>query len=191
VSRRKLASSRRFSAISFQKQGNSIFIRFTSKRLDRASGWSWLKFFLRSIKNLEYSEILDIVRTCCHVVQTACRDFLNSVDFWNPTPCWILIDLESGRCCSEVRTSSSLSARHWGASRRLQRPVRMVAQEPVIFVLDFARTLRGHLEEAYDQLLFLIWSLSEYMKILNWKPTILLKRNHYINCFCFIQNVAN
>jgi len=27
------------------------------------------------------------------MVQTACRDFPNSVDFWNPTPCWILIDL--------------------------------------------------------------------------------------------------
>jgi hypothetical protein len=29
-------------------------------------------------------------------------DFPNSVDFWNPTPCWILIDLASGRCCSDV-----------------------------------------------------------------------------------------
>jgi len=59
------------------------------------------------------------------------------------------------------------------------------------FVLDFARTLHKHLLEASDQLLSLIWSLSENMKILNWKPTILLKRNHYIKCFCFIQNVAN
>jgi len=24
---------------------------------------------------LEYSEILDIVRTCCHIVQTACKGF--------------------------------------------------------------------------------------------------------------------
>jgi len=31
--------------------------------------------------------------------------------------------------------------------------------------------------------------LSENMKI--EKPTILLKSNHYIKCFCFIQNVAN
>jgi len=23
------------------------------------------------------------------------------------------------------------------------------------------------------------------------KPTALLKRNHFIKCFCFIQNVAN
>jgi len=30
--------------------------------------------------------------------------------------------------------------------------------------------------------------LSEYMKI--EQPTVLLKRNHYIKCFCFIQNVA-
>jgi hypothetical protein len=34
-----------------------------------------------SYETLEYSEILDIVRTCCHVVRTACRDFPNSVNF--------------------------------------------------------------------------------------------------------------
>jgi len=35
------------------------------------------------------------------------------------------------------------------------------------FVLDFARTLHGHLLWACDQILSLIWTLSEYMKILN------------------------
>jgi len=59
------------------------------------------------------------------------------------------------------------------------------------FVSDFARTLHGHFVEACDQLLSLIWTLSEYMKILNWKPIILLKCKHYNKCFCFIQNVAN
>jgi hypothetical protein len=43
------------------------------------------------------------------------------------------------------------------------------------FVFDFARTLHGHLLEACDQLLSLIWTLSEYMKILNWKT------NHPVN----------
>jgi hypothetical protein len=52
------------------------------------------------------------------------------------------------------------------------------------FVLDFARTLHGHLLEACHQLLCLIWTLSEYMKILNWKPIILLICNNYIKCFC-------
>jgi hypothetical protein len=146
----KLASSGRFSAISFQKQRNSIFIRFTSRRLDRASGRSWLKSFPRSNETLEYSEIMGIVRTCCHVIRTACRDFPNSVDFWNPTPCWILIDLGSRRCCFVFWMSSSLSAGHWsaghwGAPGRLQRPVRTVAQEPAVFGLNFARTLHGHL----------------------------------------------
>jgi hypothetical protein len=53
------------------------------------------------------------------------------------------------------------------------------------FVLDFARTLHGHLLEACDQLLSLIWTLFEYMNILDWKPTILLIWNHYIKCFCY------
>jgi hypothetical protein len=76
-----------------------------SGRLDRESRRSSLKSFPRSNGTLEYFELLDIVRTCCHVVRTACRDFPNSVDFWNTTPCWILIDLASGRCCSDVRMS--------------------------------------------------------------------------------------
>jgi hypothetical protein len=33
--------------------------------------------------------------------------------------------------------------------------------------------------------------MSEFMKILIWKPTVLLKRNHYIKYFFFNQNVAN
>jgi len=89
-----------------QKQRNSIFISFTSERFDRVSGRSSLKSFSRSNGTLEYSEILDIVRTCYHVVRKSCRNFPNSVNCWNPTPCWTLIDLASGRCCSDVRTSS-------------------------------------------------------------------------------------
>jgi hypothetical protein len=77
-----------------------------SGRLDRAFGRSSLKSFRRSNRTLEYSKLLDIVLTCCHVVRTACRDFPNSVDFWKQTPCWILINLASERCCSDVQASS-------------------------------------------------------------------------------------
>jgi hypothetical protein len=150
-----------FSAISFQKQRNSIFISFTSKQLDWASGRSSLKSFQHSNGTLEYSEILDIV-------QTACRDFPNSVDFWNPTPCWILIYIASGQCCSDVRTSSSLSTGHWGAFGCLQRPVRMVSQEPSILSWILQGLFMDIFLEACDQILSLIWTLSEYMKILNW-----------------------
>jgi len=118
--------------ISFQKQRNSIFIRFRSGQLDWASGRSSLKSFPRSNGTLECSELLDFVWTCCHVVRTASRDFPNSVNFWNPTPCWILTDLASGRCYSDIRRSSSLSAGHWGAFGCLQRPVRTVVQEPTV-----------------------------------------------------------
>jgi hypothetical protein len=104
--------------ISFQKQHYSIFIRFTSGQLDRASGRFSLKSFSHLKGTLEYSELLDIIRTCCHIIRTAYRDFPNSVDFWNPTPRWILIDLASGWCCSNVWSSSSLSAGHWEASER-------------------------------------------------------------------------
>jgi len=48
------------------------------------------------MKTLEYSKMLDSVRTTC-------RDFPNSVDFWKPTQCRIMIDLLSGRCCSVVQ----------------------------------------------------------------------------------------
>jgi len=91
-----------------QKQRNSILIKFASRRLNRESERSLLKCFPRSNGNLELSELLDIVRTDC-------RDFSNSVDFWNQTPCWIPIDRASGRCCSVVRTSSTFICKTlWG-----------------------------------------------------------------------------
>jgi len=37
--------------------------------------------FLRSNGTLEYSEMLDSVWTCCHVIRTTCNDFPNSVNF--------------------------------------------------------------------------------------------------------------
>jgi hypothetical protein len=173
-----------FSAISFQKQRNSIFIRFTSGRLERASGRSSLKPFPRLKGTLEYSEILDIVQTCYHVFRTAWRDFPNSVDFWNPTLCWILIDLAFGRCCYDVRTSSSLSAGHRGASRRLQRLVRTVSQEPVVLPWN----LQGLFMNIFKMLVIsnMLW----FVHFMNtwrfwiWKPTILLNCNHYIKWFC-------
>jgi hypothetical protein len=135
-------------------------------------------------RTLEYSEILDIVRTCCHVVRMACRDFPNSVNFWNLTPCWMLIDLASGRCCFDVRTSSLLSAGNWGAFRRLQRPVWTVEQEPVVFVLDFARTLHGHLLETCDHTHGMKWDTVHITWRLWIEPIILLKSNRYTKCFC-------
>jgi hypothetical protein len=134
ASGRKLATSGRFSAISFQKQRNSIFIKFTSGR-------SSLETFPHSNGTLEYSEILDIIRMCCYVIRTACRDIPNNVNFWNSTPCWTMIDQASRRCCSDVRTSSSFSVRHCGVS-------------------DFGRTLHGHLLEACDHTFFdlnIVW----------------------------------
>jgi len=170
--------------ISFQKQRNSIFIRSTSRRLDRASDGLCYNSLLRSNGTLEYSELLDIVRMCCNIIRTSCRDFPNSVDFWNPTSCWTMIDLAFRRCFSDVRTSSLLSVRHCGASGRLQRLVRMVAQELVDLAWNYGRTLHGHLLEACDQSHALIWTLSEYIKILNKHQSSCLKSNHYIKCFC-------
>jgi hypothetical protein len=129
-------------------------------------------------------EKLDIVRTCCHVVRTACRDFPNSVNFWNPTPCWILIDLASRQCCPDVFIVICWTL------RGILMPSKAYPDGYIgtgCFFLDFARTLHGHLLEACDQILSMIWTLSEYMKILNWKPTILLNCNHYIKCFCLCR----
>jgi hypothetical protein len=73
ASGQKLATSEWFSVISFQKQRNFIFIWFTSGWLDRVSGRSSLKSLPRLNGTLEYSELLDIVRTCCWVIRTVCK----------------------------------------------------------------------------------------------------------------------
>jgi hypothetical protein len=180
ASRRKLATSRLSSAISFQKQCNSILIRSTSRRLGERLDGLLYNSFLCSNRTLDYSEILDSVRTCCNVVQKTCRDFPNSVDFWNPTPCWILIDLA-------VRTVLLYHLDVFKANCWILRGVRTPSKARQDgctgtdwFGLEFVRTLHGHLLEACDQSHALIWTLSEYM---NWEPTILLIRNHYIKCF--------
>jgi hypothetical protein len=97
-----------------------------------------------------------------------------------------MIDLASGRCCSDVRTSSLLSARHCGASGRLQRPVRTVAQE--LAVLPW---IHEYLRDACDQSHALICTLSEYMKILNLRTDYPVKLQPLHKVFLFIQNVAN
>jgi hypothetical protein len=163
--------------ISFQKQRNSIFIRFTSGR-------SSLKSFPRSNGTLEYSEILDIVRTCCHVVRMACRDFPNSVDLWNPTLCWTMIDLVSGRCCFDVRTSSSLSVRHCRASRRLQRLIRTVTQESVVLTWKLHGIFIEIFLETCDHTHGMKWDTVHITWRLWIEPIILLKSNRYIKCFC-------
>jgi len=117
-------------------------------------------------------QIMNIVRTWCRVIRTEYWNFQIHVDFWEQTSCRILIDRASGRCGFDVRTSSMfiyrtlrgvqtpskarpdgvaltsgrrqcLSIGHCGASRHLQRPVRMVAQEPVQLTWFLHRTLHG------------------------------------------------
>jgi hypothetical protein len=155
-----------------------------SGRLNRASGRSSLKSFPRLNGTLEYSETLDIVRTCCHVVGMACRDFSNNVDFWNPTPCWTMIDLASERCRSDVRMSSSLSVRHCGASRRLKRPFWTVAQEPAILAWKLHGIFIGIFLETCDHTHGMKWDTVHITWRLWIEPIILLKSNHYIKCFC-------
>jgi hypothetical protein len=138
-------------------------------------------------RTLEYSEILDIVRMCFYVVWTACRDFPNSVDFWNPTPCWILIDLASGRCCSDVRTSSSLSAGHWGVSGRLKRSVRTVAQEPAVLTWKLHGIFMDIFLETCDHTHGMKWDTVHITWRLWIEPIILLKSNCYIKCFCQLE----
>jgi len=58
-----------------QKQRNSIFIKFMSGRLDRASERSSLKSFPHSNWIMDLSELLDIIWTYFRVVRTACRDW--------------------------------------------------------------------------------------------------------------------
>jgi hypothetical protein len=81
------------------------------------------------------------------------------------------------KCCLDVQTSSTVKLLDTTG-----RPDGCTGTG--WFGLKFARTLHGHLLEACDQSHALIWTLSEYMKILNWELTILLKSNRYIKCFC-------
>jgi hypothetical protein len=78
--------------------------------------------------------MLDIVRTCCHVVRTSCINFPNSVDCWNPTPCrigeaWPSVWTVLLWCLDVFNAEAS---RHFGESGRLQRPVWTVAQEMAV-----------------------------------------------------------
>jgi hypothetical protein len=97
-----------------------------------------------------------------------------------------MIDLASGRCCSDVWTSSSLSIRHCGASGRFQRPVWTVALEPVVLPW-----IHEYFQDACDQSHALTCTLSEYMKILNLRADNSVKLQPLHKVFLFIQNVAN
>jgi len=138
-------------------------------------------------------QILDIVRTSCRVVRTDCRDFPNSVDSWKQTPCWILIDRASGRCCSDVRTSSMFICRTLQGVRTPSK----ARQDGFIgtgwFVLIFAmdtswvssRSLWAVNVSMYEDS-----NLKTDCQIYeDWKNR--LSCNHYIKCFCLNQNVAN
>jgi hypothetical protein len=136
---------------------------------------------------------LDIVQTCCRVVQTDCRNFPNNVDFWERTPYWILIDWAFGRCYSDVQTSSMFICRTlWGVRTPSNaRPDGCTGTG--WFVLIFAmetswvssRSLWTVNVSMYeDSNLKTDCQIHE-----DWKN--LLSCNHYIKCFCFNQNVAN
>jgi len=136
---------------------------------------------------------LDIVRTCCLVVRMDCRNFPNSVDFWEQTPCWILIDRASERCCSDVRTSSMFICKILRGIRTPSKARPNGYTGTCWFVLVFAmdtswvssRSLWTVNVSMYeDSNLKTDCQISE-----DWKNR--LSYNHYIKCFCFNQNVTN
>jgi hypothetical protein len=100
---------------------------------------------------------------------------VRTVLFWHPDR----VALMSGRL-------QCLSVRHCGASERLQRLVRTVVQEPIltwklheIFIDLFLETC-DHTRGMKWETVHITWRL--------WiEPIILLKRNHYIKCFCQLE----
>jgi hypothetical protein len=133
--------------------------------------------FLHSNGTLEYSEMMDSVRTCCHIVRTTCKDFPDSVDFWNPTQCRIMIDLASRRCCPNVRTFFKAEAsRHYGASGHLQTPVRTVAQEPTVLTWKLHGIFMDIFLETCDHTHGMKWDTVHITWRLWIKPIILFKK---------------
>lgn len=165
----------------------TVFTKILSS-FERKYGVIWLTGYRLNVlpSHLDGLQRLDIIRKCCLVVRTDFRNFPNSVDFWEQTPCWILIDQASGRCCSDFRTSSMFISKTLRASRRLQRPVWAVAQEPAdlswFFAMDTSwvssRSLwTVNISMYKDSNLETDCQISE-----DWKNR--LSCNHYIKCFC-------
>lgn len=126
---------------------------------------------LHSNRILEYSEILDNVWMCCNVIRTTCRDFPNSVDFWNLSPCWILIDLADRKVL--LYRPDFFKANCW-TLRGVWTPSKARPDGCTgtgWFGLEFARTLCGRLLEAYDQSHALIWTLNTWRFWIENRPS--------------------
>jgi hypothetical protein len=128
--------------------------------------------------------MLDSVLTCCHVIRTTCRAFPNNVDFWNPTPCWIQIDLAVWMmllCRSDVFKANCWTLRGVRTPSKA-RPDGCI--ETCCSDLEIAWNLHGHLLETCDHTHGMKWD-TVHITWRHWiEPIILLKSNRYIKCFC-------
>jgi hypothetical protein len=127
------------------------------------------------------------------IVLTDYRNFPNSVDFWEQTPYWILIDWASGRCCFDVWTSSLFICKTLRGVRTPSKARLDGCTGTGWFVLVFAMDASWVCSRS-------LWTVNVSMyKDSNlktdcqihedWKNR--LSCNHYIKYFCFNQNVAN
>jgi hypothetical protein len=80
-----------------------------------------------------------------------------------------------------------LFVRHCGASRRLQRVVLTVAQEPVILTWKFHGIFMDLFLKTCDHTHDMKWDTVHITWILWIEPIILLKSNRYIKCFCQLE----
>jgi len=95
------------------------------------------------------------------------------------------LDLASGWCFPDVRTFfNTEDSRLCGASRHLQWPVRMVAQEPAVLTWKLHGIFIDIFLETCDHTHGMKWDTVHFTWRLWIEPIILLKRNYYIKCFC-------
>jgi hypothetical protein len=94
------------------------------------------------------------------------------------------LDLASGRCCSDIWTSLTQSARHCGAFGRLQRLVRTVAQELTVLTWKLHGIFMDIFSETCDHTHGMKWDTVHITWRLWIEPIILLKSSRYKKCFC-------
>jgi len=129
--------------------------------------------------NSKYSGMLDIVRT-------SCKNFINSIDCWNPTPCRNLRSL-TYRPDDVALTSRRLQRWSFWTLRGVRTPSK--ARPDGCTGTDYSDlkiiwNLHGHLLRTCNH--------THGMKLdtvhITWRhwiePIILLKSNRYIKCFC-------